>query len=493
MTISPSDASDETRAADAQGSRRGVRRRQPGSLAAESKQTLATRLIVFLLCLTIVLSALAYGTVHTWALAVFYMGAMLCALLWLLDGMTSGKLRWSKSALQLPLLGAIMLGLMQLLPLRDAASIPALSVAPLKTLSLDPYATRFALVWLVALLFYFVAALVYINDARRMRVVVRTIITLGFLLAIFGMIQKFTSPTKIYWVRQPSQAVPFGPFINSHHFAAYMEMALALPLGLLFSGAIERERRPLYIFVAVVMGMALILTASRGGMLSLAAEIVFLAVISRRASDFAPEDETERKTFLHLAATRVGLALALLSVLLFGALFFGGELSLNRLLGTASAEDPTMGRTHFWATTLEIIRAHPVIGAGLGAYGVAYTRYDTWNGLYRVEQAHNDYLQVLACGGLAGALLGLWFLATLFRQGRKQLRTKDPLRRGIATGALAGCFAVLVHSFFDFPLQTTANSLLFLTLVALATIDGRPLRRAGRKRSTHLHRDDAAN
>jgi hypothetical protein len=41
------------------------------------------------------------------------------------------------------------------------------------------------------------------------------------------------------------------------------------------------------------------------------------------------------------------------------------------------------------------------------------------------------------------------------------------------SGVLAGCFAVLVHSFFDFTLHTTANALLFLTLTALATQDSR--------------------
>ncbi len=52
-------------------------------------------------------------------------------------------------------------------------------------------------------------------------------------------------------------------------------------------------------------------------------------------------------------------------------------------------------------------------------------------------------------------------------------------------GALAGCAGVLVHSFFDFTLHTTANALMFLLLAALATADGRveePDEGAGRHR-----------
>jgi O-antigen ligase len=123
--------------------------------------------------------------------------------------------------------------------------------------------------------------------------------------------------------------------------------------------------------------------------------------------------------------------------------------------------------------TLDIIRDHPLVGTGLGAFGLAYTRYDTHNGLFRLEQAHNDYLQVLSDAGLLGALCGLFFIVALFRMGFQRRETDDVFRRGVAMGALAGCFAVLIHSFFDFTLHTTSNALLFLVLAALATINGR--------------------
>jgi hypothetical protein len=59
----------------------------------------------------------------------------------------------------------------------------------------------------------------------------------------------------------------------------------------------------------------------------------------------------------------------------------------------------------------------------------------------------------------------------------------------VALAALSGCFAVLVHSFFDFTLHTTSNALLFLVLAAMATLNGRvedapPLPRRKRRRSS---------
>src|SRR4030095_11996001 len=131
--------------------------------------------------------------------------------------------------------------------------------------------------------------------------------------------------------------------------------------------------------------------------------------------------------------------------------------------------------------TLEIIKAHPYVGTGLGAFGVIYTKYDTRNGLFRLEQAHNDYLQVLSDGGIVGALIALSFVVLLFYLALKRARSQDDFRRGVALAALSGCFAVLVHSFFDFTLHTTSNALLFLITAALATLNGR-VETAPRKR-----------
>jgi O-antigen ligase len=172
--------------------------------------------------------------------------------------------------------------------------------------------------------------------------------------------------------------------------------------------------------------------------------------------------------------------------LFLGVVLLGGEDAISRLVGSVNTDDPSTGRTHFWSVTIDIIRNHPVLGTGLGAFGVVYTGYDTRNGLYRLEQAHNDYLQVLSDGGIVGAILGIIFLVSLFRMGFSRRESPDQFRRGVATGALAGCFAVLIHSFFDFTLHTTSNTLLFLTLAALATMNGR-VEDVHARRKKHRH------
>ena len=450
------------------------------------RHTLASRFAFLMICVAIVLSALAYGTVHYWALALFNIGGLVVLLLWVVDGWTLGTFRINRNALQLPLIGAIILGLVQLLPLREVSSGGATAIGLVNTLSLDPNSTRLVLVQLSTLLVFFAATLVFVDTPHRLQILVRTIMVFGFLLAILGLSQSITSPTKVYWFRELNQSTAFGPFINRHHFAGYMELTIALPLGLLFAGAVDKEKRIIYLFIAGLMGVALVMTASRGGIVSLVAEIFFLMIVTaiwRKPS----ERRRKRKHRFKQVLSRLGMTGALLVGLFLGVVLLGGEFSINRFIDSVNTDDPTTGRSHFWAVTLDIIKAHPYVGTGLGAYGVIYTRYDTRNGLYRLEQAHNDYLQVLSDGGIIGAALALSFVVLLFWKAISRARSRDDFRRGLALAAMSGCFAVLVHSFFDFTLHTTSNALLFLVLAALATLNGRvedaPARRKRRRSS----------
>lgn len=451
--------------------------------------TLASRFIFLGLCVAIVLTALAFGTNHNWALAIFNLGALAIVFLWILDGWNLGVLRLSRNPLQLPLLGMLLLGLIQLLPLRSAEAVNLLSIPAVKSLSLDPYATTLILADVATLFVYFAATLVFTDTPHRLRILVRTITIFGFMLAIFGLTQSFTT-SKVFWIRELTQSTAFGPFINRHHFAGYMELTMALPLGMLFAGSLEKDKRFAYIFAAVLMGVALLMTNSRGGVISLVAEILFLLVLSgfRKRKTREVQEKSQR---IKRAALRAAFALSLIVALFAGVVLLGGESALSRFAGTVNSEDPTTGRAHFWNVTLDIIKAHPIVGTGLGAFPTVYTRYDSRNGSFRLEQVHNDYLQIMSDGGIIGAALGLFFVVMLFRFGFARRESPDDYRSGVALGALAGCFAVLVHSFFDFTLHTTANALLFLVMAALATMNGRVEQPSKRKRRRRRRKDDS--
>ncbi|MGE3466747.1 MAG: O-antigen ligase family protein, partial [Pyrinomonadaceae bacterium] len=260
---------------------------------------------------------------------------------------------------------------------------------------------------------------------------------------------------------KPRAGVPYGSFVNRNDFAAVMAMLVALPLGMIFTGTVRPEKRLLYLVAAGLMGTSLLLSGSRGGAVALVAEILLLIIISTRARG-TKNLALKAALSLLLAASAVG-----------GAVFVGGETSISRFADSAGAEDISSNRTHIWGVTLKVIGEHFPLGAGVGAYAQAYTKSDTASGFERIEQAHNDYLQVLADAGLPGLFIGALFLYWIFRQGRRSIAVENKFRRGVAVGAVAGIFGILVHSLFDFVLHITAISLLFLALMALLTASSR--------------------
>jgi len=445
------------------------------------------RSVVVLLCVVMIVSVIVYGGVDTGMLALLSAVSAGILLIWGWSAWRSGRLSINLSRLQLPMIGLVAIGLVQLLPLRDPGISPGvLGFPPAASLSLDPYATRFFLARLVLYLVFFAAALTFVNTERRLKSVASVVVIFGPLIAFFGILQWLERPESIYGLRPSPHAIPFGPYVNQHHFAALMEMTIGVALGLLFGGGLKSNRRLFLILAVVVMAMAVVLTGSRGGMISL----LGVAGFSLAASLLARRrDETPRSASAvidgfsgRLSAVAGGTAIVLLVAGM--AVYLGGGESLLRGVGLQnSAADPTSGRSHFWQIGLKIFLDHPLLGAGLDAFGAAFTRYDTASGLLRVEQAHNDYLQILCDAGAIGFVCVAAYLYLLFSSGFRVISGRgSALRRSVAIGALAGCFGIAIHSFFDFPLRTPANAYFFLMLSALATVQVAERRESSRRR-----------
>jgi len=414
--------------------------------------TWANKLAFILIVGIVVLTTLAYGTVHQPVLAVFYVLVALAVMLWALDGFLSGALRFSRSHLQLVLLAAAIYGFIQIIPFGTLEATGEVSGIP-RTISVHPFATQTSAIHFFALFLLFGVALVLLDSASRLRKLTVIITIFGFVYAFFAILQSVLSPLKIYGIYEAG--APFGSFVNRHNFAAYMEMTMALPLGLIFVGAVSQDKRLLYLTAIGLMGVSLLLSGSRGGLVAFVAEVIFLVLLTTG---------TKHRSKLGLKLVLAGL---LLLAVIGGAIFVGGETSLTRVAETAATDDLTTGRSNIWRVTLSVIAGHLPFGAGFGAFGVAYTAHDSMSGLERVEQAHNDYLQVLADAGIVGFVIGAFFLLQLVLLIRRATSIKNTYRRGIAFGAMAGIFAILVHSIFDFVLHTTAVSVMFLMLLSI--------------------------
>ncbi len=445
-----------------------------------------SRTIFALLFVIPIFAVLLYGSTDVSALIPLAILTTILAGSWIGRSWRSGIFELNLDAIQLPLLGLLILGLVQLLPLGDAGIQPGvLSVSPSNALSIDPFWTRIFLVRLVGYIIFFAAALTFIDTEGRYRRALAVILIFGGVLAFVGILQKLTSPDAIYGVRKHTGAIPFGPYINSHHFASLMVLISGMAIAHLLGNGISKQIKLLLAISAAVMAIAVPFTSSRGGV------IAYIAMLSVAAlAWFYRGKEKERRSWVPLFAGGVVLA-----VIVVGSLvYLGGETSMLRGFGIQNAtDDISSGRFHFWSVAWQIFLTNPIVGTGFDSFAMAFSRFDTESGMFRVEQAHNDYLQMLSDGGIVAFFIAISFIVLLVRKALRRIREEsDDLVRTTVIGGLAGCVGIFVHSIFDFPLRTAGNAYVFLLVIAVmfAPLAVSVRRSSGRGRSRSSSRTE---
>jgi O-antigen ligase len=417
--------------------------------------------IILLLLASVVFTALAHGAVEAWARSVFEILVAVLLLLWAIKSVADKRLEIKIPAASLPLIALFALGLAQSIAVRDGAGRRT-------GISIDVEATRVTTTTIFFLLVCCLAAANFFLSAERVRALSKFLVVYGLALAVFALIQHYSWDGRFYWLRPTAQQNVFGPFVNRNHYAGYMEMLAPMPLAMLFSRRAGREARLFYGFAAVMMSLSVVVSLSRGGMISLAAGMIFALIVSLL---IARRERAPRSRFSAI------LTAAVIAVsILVGILWIGADPVIDRIAQTISdssgAETEHFSRSWIWRDSLAIFLAHPLMGAGLGAFETAYPLYGHGNGRLIVAQSHNDYLQLLTDAGIFGALVALCFIALVIRSFTKAIRASDPSVRAVAAGCGGGLFAMLVHSLFDFNLQLPSNALVFLFLTSVLSCIG---------------------
>jgi O-antigen ligase len=119
---------------------------------------------------------------------------------------------------------------------------------------------------------------------------------------------------------------------------------------------------------------------------------------------------------------------------------------------------------------LHMFADKPVTGWGLGVFPTAYPRYRSYYTNLFINEAHNDWLQVLIETGVVGFVLTLWFVGVVCWKGWRNSHRGPLGNQLLAMSALIGVTGILVHSVFDFNLHIPANAALFFTLCGCAVV-----------------------
>lgn len=394
------------------------------------------------ICALVVFAVAAHGGVEDWARAILEIGAGLLFLAWSLWLYYNRKEQPVYSPLLLPLAALSLIVLGQWF-FRWTAS---------------PYNTRIELLLLLADLIVLFLAVQAFRTLQDWRGFVWFGMGFGFLVSLFAILQHLTSNGKLYWFRSISSGgMPFGPYVNRNHFAGFAELVLPLALVPLVLGRVRRERWPIVGLLAVLPIGALFLSASRGGIVSFAAELGVLALVMflRR---------TMGKQML------AGVGVLLVALLLVSWLGVG---QILQRLSTVQLLEVTAGkRASMRGDTWRIFLDHPFVGTGLGTLQIVYPSYETLYDGKIVNHAHNDYLEALAETGIAGGLCCAWFIGVLLAESLKRLRQLNNSFAGaLQLSGLVACSGFLVHSLVDFNLHIPANALLFFLMAHLASAE----------------------
>ncbi len=281
-------------------------------------------------------------------------------------------------------------------------------------------------------------------DVLFLKKLVDSIVLIGFIIAVFAIIQKLSWNGKIYWLIS-IKGGNFGPYVNYDHFAGFMEMCTFLAIAnfiarisassfvymkklkekIVWFSTKEANKMLIYLFFAVVMTTSLFLSTSRGGIMSFCAALSVFYFVSVICAE-------KKKRIRILSAS---LLVVVLIVIM--ALWIGPEETvdrfkmLNKVVRFFIKEKSILSelRPYFWQDTINMIKDFPVFGTGLGTFSYIFQKYRTFtetSGFLRY--AHNDYLQLLAEMGALGGTFIIGFFIWYFKRFIECVRELKKLR-----------------------------------------------------------------
>jgi O-antigen ligase len=397
---------------------------------------------------------LAFGAVEAWSMFVLEAGAILLALVWLAKQWIDREINilWNPLFLPMGAFGALILT--QITFRMSAYRHDTLSGAML-------YCAYGILCFLAT------QTLIRSSQARKLAII---FVAYGAAIAAFALLQGVAPNGKIFWVRQPRLGGwIYGPYVNHNHYAGLMELLIPIPLVISVSHLVHERARISAGVAAAIMVATVFLSGSRGGMIAVFAQLAVLAVVSLR-----------KKKSMRIAMATLAFAVVLVSLLFW----LGGKELTTRVssISTETRAEISGGtRIAIARDAVRMFRHRPILGSGLSTFPVIYPQFRSFYTNFFVNEAHNDYAQLLVETGLLGFGLMIWFLVVLSRRARAKIGNwTSNVSSATTLACLLGVIGILIHSFFDFNLQIPANAALFYVLCS--TIAAPPLLQRSRKR-----------
>jgi O-antigen ligase len=429
---------------------------EPAPVAKASRPRITNNALLTGACAFLLLGPLAFGAVEPWSIFALEACAMLLVVVWACRQWVNRELNLSDHVLYRPMAAFFALVLVQWV-----VGTTAYRHATYSQLLL--YAAYGMLVFVVTQT---------LRRSSQFEMLAKLFTGYGAIVATFAVLQGLGPNGKLYWIRTSEQGgAIYGPYVNHNHYAGLMEMLMPFPLVLAATHFTSGNRKIVVAGIAALMAASIFLSGSRGGMAAFIAQMVVLGVLMARKREGGWRQPLMLGSFL--------------AVVIVFLVWMGGNALTQRLISIHSeAREEINGgiRLSIDRDCLRMLIKRPILGWGLGTFPTVYPGFRSFYTNFFVNQAHNDYLQLLVETGLAGFSIAVWFLVLVFRQAAGKLKNWTETASGSMTmAALLGCVGILVHSFLDFNLQIPANAALFYVLCAIAA--SAPLQESQRRRS----------
>ena len=354
------------------------------------------------------------------------------------------------------------------------------------------YPVRMSLIrWTVYSLF-FIGLSQVLNSRRRIEILCFCIlITAGF-ISVYGIYQAYAGDNTIWWFAGYGRDVR-GTYINRNHFAGLMAMALMLAAAYasslrssffhkdddtspgtrgkretLLSSEQAYSKRALIIFCGVIIGLGLVLSASRGGIISAAFGLLLMGIL-----------------FVYRKSQRRNGLIVLVIFLLVGG--YGLQVGMEHTIVRFQPDQlhsSFEGRFRYAQKTIDVFNDYKAAGVGVGNFQYAYPRYQAPEDMgLLIDYAHNDWAQLLAEAGLAGLVITVLGIGIfVFLIVRRWQERKDHKAIALGVVPLAVLTTMGMHSWFDFNMHIPANVLILGAIIAIgqASLSIR-LRRSGKR------------
>ncbi len=405
---------------------------------------------------------IAFGSVHPWSYGVESSVIFILFALWLRTAKKSGRITITSTALTWLLPLSLLFFILQAVPLPSslvwsispgraavdsAAGVLGVSSGS-ESLAVYPWGLMQQAFFLTASLLIFLMVINLVRKKEQVEKAMNVLFFTGLGLSAFALMQRVSISTQ-----------SFLPFINKNHFAGYMELLVPLTVSALLYH-VERLKKKeslretlisaissstgtkiiILLFLAVLFSVCVVLTYSRGGIGGMVFSLTVLAATLGR----------KKKTALIAAVCGAVIVFFILST-------DDGKVAGHVENLVDGTDMSALLRAEVWNDTASIIKAFPGMGVGLGGFETAFTYFKSNDIQMNFFQPENDYLYILAEGGVIGFSLAAAFMVFYFIEtwGKFRKRT-DPFSRSVYAGSVAGLAGLLLHGLVDTSLHMPA-------------------------------------